>query len=349
MSDTGRYKAKMEIPAYGVFFDRRSHIVSIVVISLFLVVPGRAGAQESGAEQGQQNRQQTTNGRPVKRPPPPLYSKHHRGMYKNSLDLWVIDATPQSPPLEVDDPGVPEKGEYEINLTTQADFSKQLRTFDFVLVDVNYGVLPKIFGHDLPTQVKFEFPLAGAKRHGDPFEVGIGAAQFGLKFNFYNNEYKGVSVSFYPQTEFAVLGSDAAEKNLANAGQTLTLPLLVQKEFKYVTIVANGAVNQPIHDPQRDTTGSLGFGCGRAITRYLAAMGEIRAESAFDFGHERLVVVNFGAMRRLRDNMILYANVGRSTFSDEVSAHTYVGVGLKFLLMPKNLNPNKKQVADALW
>src|ERR1700687_1093122 len=100
-------------------FGMPSAVVRIV-LSLFLVISGRAGAQESGAEQGQQ--QQTTNGKPVEQPPPPLYSKHHRGMYKNRLDLWVIDATPQSPPLEVDDPGVPEKGEYEINLTTQADF-----------------------------------------------------------------------------------------------------------------------------------------------------------------------------------------------------------------------------------
>jgi hypothetical protein len=184
--------------------------------------------------------------------------------------------------------------------------------------------------------VKFEFPLAGAKAHGDPFDVGIGAAQFGLKFNFYNNEYQGVSASFYPQIEFTVRGSDAAEKDLSNAGQTLILPLLLQKEFKYITVVANGAVNQPIHDNQRDPTGSFGFGFGRAITRYLAAMGEIRAESAFHFGHDRLVVLNFGVMRRLRDNTTLYANVGRSIFSDEVPVHTYLGVGVKFLLKPKN-------------
>ena len=171
----------------------------------------------------------------------------------------MIDATPQSPPLEIDDPGVPDKGEYEINLTTQADFSKQLRTFDFLFVDANYGILPKIFGHELPTQVKFEFPLAGAKEHGDPFKVGIGAAQFGLKFNFYNNEHKGVSVSFYPQIEFAVPGTDAVEKDLVNAGQTLILPLLVQKEFKYLTFVANGAVNQPIHDPHPRHHGHFGF------------------------------------------------------------------------------------------
>jgi hypothetical protein len=330
----------MEISAHGTFLGRPSRIVRIVLLPLFLLIASHAGAQESGSEQGQQSPQQTPNGKPVKQPPPPLFSKHRRGMYKNGLGLYVIDATPQSPPLEVDDPSVPDKGEYEINLSTQADFSNQLRTFDFIFVDTNYGILPKIFGHELPTQVKFEFPLAGAKEHGDPFKVGIGAAQFGLKFNFYNNEHEGESVSFYPQIEFAVPGTAAVEKNLANAGETLTLPLLVRKEFSHVTFVANGAVNQPIDDPQRDTTGTLGFGFGRAITRYMAVMGEIRVESTFDFKRDRLVVVNFGLMRRLRDNVILYTNVGRSIFSDEVSEHIYVGVGVKFLLVPKKLNPD---------
>jgi len=325
----------------GGFFRHASRIVRLVALSVLFVFPAYAGAQERSEGQDQQGpQQQTSNGETVNEPPPPLFSKHRRGMYKNGLGLQVIDATPQSPPLEVDDPGVPDKGEYEINLTTQADFSKTGRTFDFVSVDANYGILPRIFGRELPTQVKFEFPLAGAKEHGDPFRVGIGAAQFGLKFNFYNNEHKGVSVSFYPQIEFAVLGTAAVKKNLVNAGQTLILPLLVRKEFKYLTFVVNCAVNEPIHDHTRDATGGGGFGFGRAITRHVAAMGEIRVESAFDFKRDLLVVVNFGLMRRLRDNVILYANVGRSIFSDEGSEHTYVGVGVKFLLMPKEKKPD---------
>jgi hypothetical protein len=232
---------------YGGFFRHASRIVRLVAISGLFVFPAYAGAQERSEGQDQQGpQQQTSKGETVNEPPPPLFSKHRRGMYENGLGLQVIDATPQSPPLEVDDPGVPEKGHYEINLTTQDDFSKQLQTFDFLFVDANYGILPKILGHELPTQVKFEFPLAGAKEHGDPFRVGIGAAQFGLKFNFYNNEHKGVSVSFYPQIEFAVLGTAAVEKNLVNAGQRLILPLLVRKEFKYLTFVVNCAVNEPI-------------------------------------------------------------------------------------------------------
>jgi hypothetical protein len=310
-----------------------------VLLLLVLVVRALAQIQESSEGQNQQGqKQQTTNEQTVKQPPSPLFPKHRRGMYKNPLGLPVIDATPQSPPLEIDDPSVPDKGEYEINLTTHADFSKQLRTFDFLFVDANYGILPKIFGQELPTQVKVEFPLAGAKKRDDPMRVGIGAAKFGFKVNFYNNQHKGVYVSLYPQIEFNIPGTDAVENGVAEPGQTLILPLLVQRDFKHLIIVANGAVNKPIHDPKRDTTGTLDLGFGRAITRHLAAMAEVRFSSTFDLNRDRLLAVNFGLMRRLQDNVVLYANVGRSIFSDEGFEHTYVGVGVKFELTRKEQN-----------
>ena len=278
-----------------------ARIVRLVVLSVVLVTPTLAQAQERNERQDQPSQQGQTanekNGKKVKPPPSPLFRKHRRGIYKNGVGLLVIDATPQSPPLETDDPGVPDKGEYEINLTTHADFSKRLRTFDLIFVDANYGTLPKIFGHELPTQVKFEFPLAGAKALGEPMRIGIGPTKFGLKVNFYNDENKGIYVSFYPQIEFTVPGTDAAEKGLAEPGQTLILPLLVQKEFKYLTLVGNGAIDQPIHDPARDTTGTLALGVGRPITPRLAAMAEVRFTSTFDLKRERLVVVNFGLMR----------------------------------------------------
>jgi hypothetical protein len=116
------------------------------------------------------------------------------------------------------------------------------------------------------------------------------------------------------------------------------LPLLVQREFKHLIIVANGAVNKPIHDPKRDTTGTLDLGFGRAITRHLAAMAEVRFSSTFDLNRDQLLVANFGLMRRLQDKVVLYMNVGRSIFSDEGFEHTYVGIGVKFELTPKEQN-----------
>jgi hypothetical protein len=257
-------------------------------------------------------------------------------MYKNGSGLQVIDATPQSPPLEIDDPAVPDKGEYEINFTTHADLSKRVEGFDLLLVDANYGTLPKVLGHDLPTQVKFEFPVAGAKENGQPFTTGVGTFRVGLKFNFYNNEHAGASMSFYPQIEFAAAGTHAVEKGLADAGQTLTLPVLLRKEISQVTLVVNGTVRQPIHDPDRTTTGRVGVGVGRAVTRQLALMTEASFESAFDLQRDRVMTLNVGVMRGVGEALVMYANVGRSLFSEDGIPHTLVGVGLKVLTRSKD-------------
>ncbi len=327
-----------------------------------LAIPAYAQAPESSAKQnqrpqpkqGQQQQDQSQQGQPqettasgktVKQPPPPLFRKHRRGIYMDASGMPIIDAAPQSPPLETDDPGVPDKGEVEINFTTHADLSKPLRRMDFLFVDANYGLLPKVFGHELPTQLKFEFPLASAKAPGDAMRVGIGAAKFGLKFNFYNDEHRGVYISVYPQLEFVIAGTHAVEKGLEEPGQTLILPLLVQKEFRHFTIVTNAGVNLPIHNPEDDTTSTLGFGVGRALTRHVAAMAEVRISSTFDLERERLVVVNFGMMRRITDTVILYAKVGRSIFADD-GAHTYIGVGIKFKFTPNEQTRGKSDVAQ---
>jgi hypothetical protein len=310
-----------------------SRLGELVIVVIVLVPPVHAGYQDQLPPPSQPS-QQPTNSKPEKQPPP-LFRKHRRGLYKNAQGIQVIDATPQSPPLEIDDPGVPDKGEYETNLTTHADFSGERRVFDFLFVDANYGVLPRLFGHELPTQVKFEFPVAAAKGPDHPFQVGIGAATFGLKLNFHNNERRGESVSVYPQIEFGFPGAASAEKGLAEKGQTLILPLLALKEFKYLTFVANSGIEIPLNDPDHDVTGTLGVGFGRAITSRMAAMGEIRFESAFDLRHERLAVVDFGLMRRLGDNLIFYTKIGHSIFSDDVSRHTYIGIGMKFTTAPK--------------
>jgi hypothetical protein len=69
-------------------------------------------------------------------------------------------------------------------------------------------------------------------------------------------------------------------------------------ELHYFTLVANGAVNAPLHDPEREVTGTFSVGIGRAIRRTYAAMIEVRSESTFDFSRDRLVMINGGIIRR---------------------------------------------------
>jgi hypothetical protein len=259
--------------------------------------------------------------------PPPLFPKHRRGLYIGHDNIEVIDATPQSPPLEIDDPGVPDKGEYEVNLLTEADLGADARSINVITVDANYGVVLKGWGHELPTQIKFECPVVARAESGQPYQTGVGTSEFGLKFNFYNDESRGLRLSVYPQVEFSPAGS--VDKGIAEAGQTLELPLLVSLESKYVTLVGNLGVNQPLHDREREATTDIGFGIGRAIFRKFALMGDIRGSSTLDLKRDRTISVNAGFMYGVRKT-IWYARAGHSILSDD-GKHAFFNVGIKVI------------------
>jgi len=269
-----------------------------------------------------------------KKAPPPLFPKHRRGLYRDVAGHELIDATPQSPPLETDDPGVPDAGAFEINFTTHADYARLVRRIDLLTIDANYGILPAIAGHKVPSQIKIEVPVAAARESGEPFQTGLGAAVLGLKLNFYRDETRGLAVAIYPQAAFAAPGGGGVDKGLADQGATLILPLLVARELHYATVVFNVAIERPVHDPQRHAASELGVAVGRALTRKVAGMIELRSESSLDFRDDRLLSVNAGVMHGVR-NIVVYFNLGHSLFSDDGLSHQYAGVGLKLLIDAK--------------
>jgi hypothetical protein len=307
--------------------SRRFVAFSILLLSVSPI------AHAQGEPEQSQGQQPAASQPSPKQPAPPLFPRHRRGTYKNLEGVEVVDATPQSPPLETDDPGVPDKGEWEINLSTFADLARAEKQVDLLFVDANYGLLPTIGGHELPTQFKVEFPIAAAKTSGDPFTYGVGAATLGLKFNFYTNEQLGLSMSVYPQVEFAPPGVRAVEKGLADPGQVLIFPFLIAKQLSEFTFVANAGIEQPVNAVDGDLRGVFSVGFGRAITRRVAAMMEIRDESAFAAGGSRLVFLNAGVMRGIH-NVVLYTKLGHSLASSDGVSHTYVGVGMKLLIRP---------------
>ncbi len=264
----------------------------------------------------------------AKEPPPPLFPRHGRGIYRNAEGVDVIDATPQSPPLTTDDPGVPGKDQYEINLLTQADYAHAAQRLDLLVVDANYGLRPVLFGYHLPTQIKLEAPLAATRVSGQPFDVGMGTAAMGAKFNFYDDEHRGISVAVYPQVEFPTPGGRGVAKGLSDAGQTIVLPLLVAREFREFTLVFNAGVQKPIHDADRSTTSDFGIAFGRAVTRKDAVMFELRTESSLNFRSDGLVFLNAGYIHGVR-HIVVYGNAGRSLFAENGLAHTYAGIGIK--------------------
>jgi len=311
--------------------------VAAFAAALLFVAASASGAQTAAAPDPPQK--QAAPEKPTKQPPAPLFPRHRRGIYKNNLGINLVDATPQSPPLATDDPGVPDKGEWEINFSTGSDRTTGENRLDVLRVDLNYGMLPTIGGHKLPAQLKLEFPIAGIRTEGEPSEFGPGAVAAGLKLNFYSNEHAGFSFSLYPQIEFAPPFGNSVEKGLAEPGQELILPILVEKEFHALIIVANAGIEKPVNVPAgsdaANASGTYSLAIGRALTRRLAAMVEWRGESVFTEGGEHLSAINFGFIRGVR-NIILYGNAGRSVFTGGGPAHAYLGFGIKLLVEPKH-------------
>ena len=132
-----------------------------------------------------------------------------------------------------------------------------------------------------------------------PYKAGIGTTAIGGKFDFYGDERRGISVSVYPQLEFAP--AHGAEKGLSEAGQTLVLPLLVAREFHAFTFVFNDELEKPLHDPSRQLASGFDFAFGRSFTRKVAAMIELRTESSIDLQRDRLVLVNAGIIDGVRN------------------------------------------------
>ena len=92
-------------------------------------------------------------------------------------------------------------------------------------------------------------------------------------------------------------------------------------------------IEQPFHDPSRKTTLTAGFGLGRALMRKFSLMSEIHGESAVDFKTHRDVVWNVGVMYGVR-HVPVYARIGRSLFSDDGGAHTFILFGIKLISEP---------------
>ena len=271
-----------------------------------------------------------------KTPPPPLFPRHRRGLYRNAAGLEVIDATPQSPPLDTDDPGVPDNGEFEINFSTHFDYAKEAQHIDLAH---SRRQLRHPSGRSPATssrrRSRSRFRSSSAREAGEPYNTGLGAAKVGIKVNFYRDEHRGISVSFYPQVEFAADGGRGARKNLEENGQTLILPLLVAREFHQFTFVVNGTFEKPFNDPDRGAASEFGVGFGRALTRKVAAMIELRTESSLDFKDDRLVFINAGLIHGVR-NIVVYFNGGHSVLSDDGLGHTYAGIGIKLLIGTKD-------------
>jgi hypothetical protein len=239
-----------------------------------------------------------------------------------------LETTPGSPPLDVDDPGTPGCNGWEINIVTSGEFGKGM-DWEAPLFDINYGV-----GDNL--QLKAEIPYEYSRVDGESHSA-VGRGELGIKYRFYEDESRDLAIAVYPQLEFAIPGTEAADE-----GGTLTkVPVLFATKVAEtskgnVMLTANVAYNiSSVPMTENYIAGAIGIGF--PVTGKLAAMIEGSTEQALGNNMEDVregyFKANLGLFGPITDHLLWFGSIGQTFASSDAadSSHTCVSFGLRVL------------------
>lgn len=242
-----------------------------------------------------------------------------------------LETTPGSPPLDVDDPGTPGCNGWEINIVTTGEFGKAT-SWETPLFDINYGI-----GDNL--QLKFEIPYQIEQADGMT-RSGLGLSEIGLKYRFYDDESRDLSIAVYPQVEFAMPGTAAADGDEGD-GMLTKLPLLFATKIGEtskgnVMITANASYNIS-RQPGEESYVAAAFGVGLPLLSNVAVMLEGSTEQALsknaDDVREHFFKANIGFNGPITDHLLWFGSLGQ-TFggaAQDDSSHTCMVAGIRLL------------------
>lgn len=239
-----------------------------------------------------------------------------------------LDTAPQSPPLNVDDPGTVGCNKWEFNFLVNGDITQEQKNWELPLLDIGYGI-----GDNL--QLGYEVPMV--KNQGpDSTENKTGNSKIGIKYKFFEDEENHLEMAFYPQVEFVKSGN--SDNTSANASTTTTLPLLISKKISEtpqgdIMLTTNIAYSKS-SDKNIADSAFLAAGIGMPFVQKVSVMAELSTEQGLakqEDIREDLVKANLGMMGSITKNIFLYGSVGESLHSSDHQNHTYVLTGLRFL------------------
>lgn len=227
-----------------------------------------------------------------------------------------VEMTVGSPPMQSEDSDTPGAGNWEINIAMGAEFAGGDREIEFPVLDINYGLGDRV-------QLTYGVPYVSLREDGASAH-GVGDSEFGLKYRFYDNEDRGISLAVYPQVRVRTPG---ANEDVSEGATSWALPLILVSEFEHFSITANAGLE--FSDGERSAFGS--FGAGRRLTDRLAVMAEL-AGAGLESDQSRHVLVNLGFRQKFEHEQSLSASVGRDiTAGSAEPRQTYLMVNYQKL------------------
>jgi hypothetical protein len=191
----------------------------------------------------------------------------------NAEEEEAPESAVSSPPMEMDDPGTPGHRGIEVNFVGSQSRAGLSRVSE-ILLDANYGIGDRI-------QLKYERPYVTVQEEEIPFQKGVGATEFGVKWRMI--DHGGLGIAVYPnyQLDDAFTVKNAEGETEETEGSSVYLPLLISKEVShFYTLAANVGYRRNLVGRGDDI--NLALGVGRALpgdSRILAEVFSERDES----------------------------------------------------------------------
>lgn len=224
------------------------------------------------------------------------------------------------PPLITDDPDTPGDGNWEINLAFTLEQTRDERSYEAPLIDINYGVGER-------TQLKFEVPWVVLDDRNDGTKDGLGNSEVGVKYRFLDEDRYGLSMSIYPQLEFNNPTS-SDERGLVDRGVRFKLPVQMARQVGPLNLYAE--VGYEFVESGEDEW-LYGVAVGYPVSDRLELLAEVAGSADRDFDDDELVF-NLGAKIGINENLNLLLSVGRSFRESSSGEPELLGYfGLQFL------------------
>jgi hypothetical protein len=223
------------------------------------------------------------------------------------------------PPMITDDPGTPEDGKFEINLSIAFERRPNETAFDAPGIDINYGV-----GDRIQLTLQGGPVLLKRKEHGAI--GGLGGTEAAVKWRFVDNQRTGLSISMFPRVIFN-LSRSAARRGLAEDGTRFQIPIQIAKAFKNFGLDFEWG---PVASTVGPSEWLYGIVVSVDVGTTTTLMAELHGTSRTNFSDNELTA-NFGVRQKLNDHCLFIGSLGREVRSPETRAWIgYAGVQLLF-------------------
>ncbi len=224
----------------------------------------------------------------------------------------IAAAAGGGPPMITDDPGTPDAGRWEINISFNTELLDSQKELEAPLLDINYGL-------DSHTQLKVEVPYILEWSRGEGWDDRFGHVTPGIKYRLFDEEETGVSVSFYPQISIATEEGVRNEYHIPVEMEVSLGAFCFGTDIRYVYI--NGEEDVVEH----------GLLAGYSLGKGLDVMMELAYGIGVEKVHSASGVLNFGLRYELSEMVTFISSMGTGIFQageEHVDFISFTGIQL---------------------